>query len=126
MRTLATHTRPSPQRPEGYIPFDRNALAQPELTALMGYKESDNERFLRSTLSDVATFGHLGVVQFMNYALQEYLDTEKNLQELFKFSRLTYEEKVKLYALIQAFKAVKKEFWRHCLKRAVDEVTKAH
>ena len=74
----------------------------------------------------MATFGHSGVVLFMTDALEEYLCMEKNLKELPEYSRMTVEEKVKFDTVFKAFKAVKKEFSRNYLKRAVADVTKAH
>ena len=92
-----------PRLPEGYILFDKNALAQPELAALMGYADHEgvHPSFIRRTLSEVASFGHAGVVQCMNDALQEYLHMETTLKLLPEYTTMTKEKKVEIRYSVQ-------------------------
>ena len=95
VRALAQCTKPHPRLPQGYIHFDKNALAQPELETLMGYDDDVgvHPSFIRRSLAEVASFGHAGLVQFMNDALQEYLHMELNLKGP-ECTRMTEEEKL--------------------------------
>ena len=128
MSTLASFTRPPKvPLPPGFIRFDKNVLAQPELAALMGYESADDGVYpiFRRMFQEVSTYAHGGMIRFMMDALQEYLQMDTHLKQLPDDMRMTDEEKVKLDGVFKAFKDVKKEFSRNYAKNTMNEVVKA-
>ena len=72
---------PSHPLPPGFLKFDKNDLAQPELAALMWYEADSlgNYPNFRKTLKEVADHGHAGMILYMADALQDYLSMEQSL-----------------------------------------------
>ena len=129
LSTLASFTRPPTQPlPPGFISFDKNAPAQPELSALMGYEYGDDDAYpnFRRILKEASTHGHGGLVLFLTDALQDYLKMENTLKQLPEYMRLSEEEKARFDGMFKAIKGVRKEFTNNYLKKVVDEVIEAH
>ena len=86
--------RPAHPLPPGFIKFDKHALAQPELSALMGYEGDSTGNYpnFRKTLREVSDYGHAGLILYMTDALQDYLSMQNTLKQLPDFMRLTEED----------------------------------
>ena len=114
--------------PEGFIPFDKDAVAQPELATLMGYESDGDHGYpnFRRILKEVATFAHGGLILFMIDSLQDYLKMEGALKTPPEFMRTTDEEKSRFEGMFQAMRGVRKEFVNNYLKKVVDEVVEEH